>query len=76
MSIVQSKLEELEKFHRAAYLEFKVGEEFGNSPLPQLIQLLGYRQRVAQEVIKSGYSEETINLFDYTNDQIKKLLAI
>jgi len=55
MSNVQIKLEELEKFHRAAYLEFKVEEGFGNSPLPQLIQLLGYRQRVAQEVIKGWY---------------------
>lgn len=44
-----------------------------------LFQLLGYRQRVAQEILENKNDEnvkELISLFNYTNEQIKKLLAI
>jgi hypothetical protein len=45
-----------------------------------LAQLLGYRQRVAQEILKGGYNEENQRAldeqFEYLNTNIKKVLGL
>ena len=49
-----------------------------NHLLPNLMRLIGYRQRVAQELLSRPESnkDELSELYDHINDQIKILLAI
>jgi hypothetical protein len=64
------EIEELEKINRVAF------HNISDSFVPNLMQLLGYRQRVAQEIIKSDGNERIHDLYNYTNGNIKKLLDI
>ncbi len=46
--------------------------------IPQLCYLLGYRARIAQDILRNCYDagHPTYDVFEHTNEQIKKLLVL
>lgn len=47
--------------------------------IPQLCQLLGYRQRLAQEILETQNTlkyKDLLELYEHTNNTIKKLIGI
>ena len=64
-------MEELEKVKISAYFD-------AGRTMPALMQLIGYRQNVAQNLLNSNGEthEELMEIYNYTNDQIKKVMGL
>ncbi len=73
MGNTQSKVEILENLQQCAYMDVR-------NSIPSLCQLIGYRQKVAQELLKTleanKENEEMTNVFLHCNEEIKRLLGI
>lgn len=67
----QTAIETMEKVQVAANFNTQYA-------IPNLMQLIGYRQKVAQDLLRANSERhsELTELFNYTNEQIKKVLGI
>ena len=72
MSAIAKRIEFQDKLMIAA------GFDSGRS-YPSLFELLGYRKRLAEQILRSNSSEmekKYQEVYEYTNDQIKALLGL
>ena len=73
MKNTERAAEDLDNLQRAASID-------PERSLLSVSHLLGYRQRVAQEILKGNHTEGDLDqlndLLDYTNDNIKKALGL
>ena len=71
-SIIQAVSEEKEKIQRAAHFNSMY-------VVTDMLQLIGYRQRIAQELLRGNTDEvyrDLKELYNNINDKIKKILGI
>ena len=71
-SIIQAVSEEKEKIQRAAHFNSMY-------VITDMMQLIGYRQRIAQELLRAHTDEvydDLKELYNNINDKIKRILGI
>ena len=71
-SIIQAVSEEREKIQRAAHFNSMY-------VITDMMQLIGYRQRIAQELLRAHTDEvydDLKELYNNINDKIKRILGI
>ena len=71
-SIIQAVSEEREKIQRAAHFNSMY-------VITDMMQLIGYRQRIAQELLRGNTDEvykDLKELYNNINDKIKRILGI
>lgn len=73
--ISTSKLEGIEKIHRIAHFDLN-GHKYSPSVLIPLLQLLQQRQMIAQQILETNQWDDGLELIEYVNKEIGKLIHI